>query len=454
MSESEAAPALRFKKLAEQFLEKVHHTEEDPRLCHWGGSYWRWDGTLWRAESSLDMEDAIHRWAMDAEITSDPEITRKVAVCVRAMVHLYDTRSMPFWNPPYGPVMGGWWLHTRNWTIAPERIAMGKPVAECRTPKSSRWFSNVSLGYDWDPAATCPKILKFLSDRVGHDPELLALLQEYGGYLLMPESKYHAALFLVGAPGSGKSTIGELYAMMLGEDNISRLKLEDFGSEFGLISTQGKLLNYVDEGYTVNSKTEAILKWYISGSPLQVNRKYKDHTKLVPTARLIVCANQWPEFKDGSEGIWRRIKVVPMNLVVPSELRNVNILATFKDEIQGFLNWCLEGLGRLVKNGRFTDPDKSRAEIGAVRGMLQSHVAFAVEFVAPDPKGGFISSKHLFNTYKSWCGCQGLTVTTDVGGLQDAIARMYPSILRDQRGLVEGVRVRGMKGIKFKESLS
>lgn len=443
---------LRFKEWCQSFLDDIHHSDEEPRLAFWNGDFWMWDGQAWRKESPADIQDAVHLWAMNKEISSDPDVTRKITACVRAQVHIHDSRQMPFWNPPAGPSFSGWWLHMKRYTISAEKIAEGKPATECQILKTSRWFSNVALSYDWDPSATCPTILEFLKGRVNNDPELLDLLQEFGGLLLTPESKYHAALFLIGKAGSGKSTIGELYCMMLGEDNVERLQLDDFGRQFGLVATQGKLLNMVDEGYTVTPKTESILKWYIGGKPLNADRKHKDSIKLMPTARLIVCANKWPEFKDETDGIWRRILYVPMSTVVAYKDRDPDLLKTFRSEIPGFLNWCLAGLERLQRNGHFTQPKVSMKGIEVAKGLLQSQVEWAQEMLVEDPKG-FISGRTLYNHYRSWCEQQGVDPLKDKEAIKEAVRNSYPKVEDAREADDTGARLRGLKGVRFKHSL-
>ena len=63
---------------------------------------------------------------------------------------------------------------------------------------STPLISAVSLPYDYDARATCPKWLVFLDTVLEGDVERIKLLQQWFGYLLTPDTTLHAFMVLEG----------------------------------------------------------------------------------------------------------------------------------------------------------------------------------------------------------------------------------------------------------------
>src|SRR5262249_29774186 len=57
-----------------------------------------------------------------------------------------------------------------------------------------RWFSPVCLPYGFDPAARCPKWDAFLARNLRGDKDKVRLLQQFAGYLLLPDTSLQRLL--------------------------------------------------------------------------------------------------------------------------------------------------------------------------------------------------------------------------------------------------------------------
>src|SRR5207248_5750687 len=90
----------------------------------------------------------------------------------------------------------------------------------------------------------------------------------------------------------------------------------------------------------------------------------KDPVEAAPTARLVLATNNRPRFIDRSMGLWRRMLLVPFEVVVPREERVPGMDKpgwwARSGELPGMLNWALGGLRRLRAAGRFTEPAACR----------------------------------------------------------------------------------------------
>jgi phage/plasmid-associated DNA primase len=77
----------------------------------------------------------------------------------------------------------------------------------------------------------------------------------------------------------------------------------------------------------------------------------EDFWQFVPTHKLIVAANYRPTVTGTDSAIWRRIRVVPFEVVIPFEERNPGLLEQLTTELSGILCWAVEGCKRWWVDG-------------------------------------------------------------------------------------------------------
>ena len=97
-------------------------------------------------------------------------------------------------------------------------------------------FNFVSVPFDYDPDAPEPTAwLRFLKSVWGDDPDSIALLQEYFGYVLSGRLDMQKMLLLVGPIRGGKGTIARmLTALIGGRRNVPGPTLAAMNTNFGL----------------------------------------------------------------------------------------------------------------------------------------------------------------------------------------------------------------------------
>lgn len=223
---------------------------------------------------------------------------------------------------------------------------------------SPDWFSTVCLPYNFDPQAKCPKWEAFLERNLELDPERIKLLQEWAGYLLLPDTGMQRFLVLEGEGANGKSVYCAAIEAMLGSANVAHVPLEMFGEKFELTSTLDRLANICGDAGELDKVAEGHIKAFTAGNPMSFGRKYLDSVERVPTARLIMAVNNRPRFSDRSDGIWRRMLLVPWRIQIPVDQRVPNMDKPWwweaTGELPGILIWAIKGLARLRAQGQFT----------------------------------------------------------------------------------------------------
>lgn len=260
-------------------------------------------------------------------------------------------------------------------------------------------YLTAGVAYDYDPAARaqmweyyCGTILNGAKD----------FLQEYAGYALTTDTQYEIAIWLYGPSGSGKSTFIEGMQAMLGT-RAGILGLKDLEqSRFSLTDLPDKTLLVSTEQPNLYMKTTDIVNALISGEPVLVDRKFRDPVIVTSRAKICWAMNELPRVNDGSNGLFRRVKVVEF-ADLPEGVRDPNIKATIRTaEGSGILNWALDGLVRLRARGGFeippcvteaTDLFKQTNDVPAVfmEEMLEVGANYA------------ISGSGLYKAYRNWC---------------------------------------------------
>src|SRR5262249_22303426 len=143
-------------------------------------------------------------------------------------------------------------------------------------PHSPAWFSPVCLPYAHDPAADCPGWKNALGRSLGGDAERVALVQEWFGYCLLPDTSLQKFMMAYGEGENGKSVLCAALTALLGEANVANVPLERFGERFALTQTLGKLANVASEVGELDRAAEGTLKSFTGGDRMMFDRKGKD----------------------------------------------------------------------------------------------------------------------------------------------------------------------------------
>lgn len=277
--------------------------------------------------------------------------------------------------------------------------------AKILLPHSPAWFSPISLSYSFDPDAECPRWDAFMARNLEGDNERIDVLQEWAGYLLLPNAEQQKFLFLEGEGSNGKSVYHAAIEAMLGDANVSHVPLESFAERFALYGTIGKLANIAADCGELDKAAEGILKSFTSGDRMTFDRKGLSLVDATPTARLSIAANNRPQFKDRSSGLWRRMIVVPFLVQIEEEEKIKGMDKPtwweWSGELPGILNWAIAGLHRLRLQRRFTESKIGASALEEYRNESNSARAFLKSCCRECEAQ--VDRHELYDAYKKWC---------------------------------------------------
>jgi P4 family phage/plasmid primase-like protien len=242
------------------------------------------------------------------------------------------------------------------------------------------------------------------------------LLQEWSGYILLPDYRFHKLLFNYGTGRNGKGTWERTQQAVIGKNNCSEVALEEFNGfhRFALFQLYGKLLNLCSEPTTKYTLETSLIKKMTGQDTISAERKGSDkRVDFTNTAKITVTANKFPKVEDTTVAFKeRRLFLNWEKEYLDSDGSQIawieqNWIQGEHDERKGILCWMLEGLQRLLSQGHFTQ-SKTQAETEILyQRASDSITAFKSEMMIFD-KMLVTTRTDAFDAYKDYCDFYGL----------------------------------------------
>lgn len=230
-------------------------------------------------------------------------------------------------------------------------------------------FDRIPVTYD--PSAYCADLDKMLNRVFLGDREVINLFEEMIGACLLKHNRYQKAFMLYGSGSNGKSTILNLVKTFLGSINYSSIALEKVTDRFNVAELENKLANIGDDIDNVVIKDTGTLKKLFAGNSIQVERKGERPFTIEPYATHIYSCNAIPRSFDKSDGFYRRWLFIPFNAKFSSADPDYDPLIedkiTTDTALSYLLNLGIRGAERLLKRGKFTEPESVKEALEAYK---------------------------------------------------------------------------------------
>jgi putative DNA primase/helicase len=390
------------------------------KLKFWRGAWMQWQGSYWIERDAQEIRAALYREMERASYIAGVDkqgnevvkpwapTKRKISDlmdAVAAVVHLPPFIDVPSWISRDGMSRdsGQSYAHGNNSPIVACTNGLLRVSDRHLMDLTPAFFNLVSVPFDYDKDATAPTWEEFLKRVWPDDETSIAALQEWFGYVLSGRTDQQKILLIVGPTRSGKGTIARILTNLVGKGNMAGPTLAGLATNFGLAPLLGKSLAVISDarlaGRDGHQVVERLLT--ISGEDtIDVDRKYREQwTGKMPT-RLMILSNELPNFGDSSGVIARRFVVLNMTV---SWLGKEDTALTDKlaAEMPGILNWALDGLARLERQGRFTEPASSLEAVTTMQDTASPMSAFVREKCDTGP-GCTVTVDELWEAWKGW----------------------------------------------------
>lgn len=257
----------------------------------------------------------------------------------------------------------------------------------------------------WDANAKCDRWLQFLNEIFESDAdkaEKIAFLKTWFGYCLVPDSRQHKFVWMIGGGGNGKGVLLAILTKLLGDSNVSDSHIEDLGDKHVRANLEGKLVNISSEMNAEATLPDGYLKSIVAGDRIAAERKYQDPFSFKPFVRLIGATNHLPRLRDFSEGFARRAIILSFNQKFTDENKDPELEARLTAELPGILTWAVEGLKELRASGKFAIPPLSLVALAQYKEESDPVGMFATECLTKSEAGG-LQPAEIYSGYRDWC---------------------------------------------------
>lgn len=294
----------------------------------------------------------------------------------------------------------------------PNFVALGNGIYDLETDELREYSPEIviknRIPVNFDPGAYNQTVDKTLDKICCNNPELRLLLEEAVGYILLRRNELGKLFILTGSGSNGKSTFLDMLKHFLQPENYSALALEEIGQRFKTAEMFGKLANLGDDISNQYIQETAILKKLVTGETVNVERKGKDPFEFDNYAKLIFSANDIPRMNDLSDGLKRRLVIVPFNAKFSDNDADFDPNITDKLQTDNAMRYLLKiglkGLKRVMAANKFTKPEAVKKALAQYESINNPVLAFIEEGHKIENE----LSKDAYLRYSTWCHENGL----------------------------------------------
>lgn len=300
----------------------------------------------------LSSRDIINKMILtfDNRLTSK-KFTDEVVMFLRAETSIQPPMQESYLIPVNNGIFN---LKTKELEpFSPERIITTKIKTaynpKARKPLLGGWF-------DFD---------EWFKSLANGDDEIIQLLWQVMNEAINPNRTRKKMVIMKGEGNNGKGTFQALLEEIIGRENISNLKPEQFQKEHVLSALNGKVCNIGDDISNKYLDTVSDLMSIVTGDTIQVNPKHSQPYEATYRLLCIFSGNDLPKSRNKSQGWYRRLCIVPFDADFNGTVERPEIKDNFiKDK--DLLEWVLFKILNMPDFDRFIEPQ-------AVKKMLDEY---------------------------------------------------------------------------------
>lgn len=299
----------------------------------------------------------------------------------------------------------------------------------------------------YDPAATCPTFDEFLKRIFAGRRQLIEYVQRAIGYSLTGLTIEQVLLLCYGIGANGKTvlmkTIAALlagYSATLAADTLLARK-GDAGLVLNDLATlQGARFVVAVESDMGRRMAEALVKQLTGGDPIKVKKLYADVFSIMPTFKLWIGTNHRPVIRGSDHAMWRRIHLIPFDVVIADQDQDHQLLDKLRAELPGVLAWAVRGC-LAWQQGGLRRPDEVQKATAQYRRDMDIVSTFLADrcVLSTIEK---VAVSELYKDYTAWAEQEGEPVLSKPTLHEHLIEKgLIPARLKSQR-IWRGLRLR------------
>ncbi len=259
----------------------------------------------------------------------------------------------------------------------------------------------------YDPAASGQVFREFLA-KVQPSEGMRAYLARLVGHGLVGQVVEHLLQIHCGEGANGKSTFINSISAALGDyaapADPELLTARTFDAHptgvADLFGLRVAILHEADKGRRL---AEGTVKRLTGGDRIKARRMREDFWSFEPSHSFVMLTNHKPVVSGTDEGIWRRIRLIPWEVVIPPEERDEHLGDRLALELDYVLTWLVSGCLAWREYG-LSDPAAVTKATSAYRDESDALGRFLKDQTM---NHGQVKSSDLFAAWSKWCADVG-----------------------------------------------
>jgi len=258
----------------------------------------------------------------------------------------------------------------------------------------------------FDPSATAPTFEAMVNRIFDNRIALIAFVQRFVGHALTGLTTEQVLLLLHGIGANGKTTFVELIRALLGD----YAQTADFGTFLAhdqvtvrndLARLVGARLVSAVEMSRGGRLDESVVKQVTGGDMITARFLFREHFEFRPAFKLVLVSNHKPRIGGTDYAIWRRVRLVPFDVIIPEDERDPLLLQRIiATELPGVLNWALDGCREWQGNG-LGIPEDVKVATETYRKEQDLLAPFLAEQCIEKPNATATAAQ-LYSAFKAW----------------------------------------------------
>ena len=306
----------------------------------------------------------------------------------------------------------------------------------------------------YNPAATCTLWEKTVNEIMQGDTAKIKYLQKMSGRFLTGDTSEEEFYIFFGATTrNGKSTITELLLYLLG-DYATTISPESLAIKANkdsrtaspdIAKLAGTRLVVASEPPRRMLFDSSLVKTLTGRDTVSARFLHENEFQFKPKFKLILNSNYLPVISDKTVFSSNRVKVVPFERHFTEKEQNKHLKEQLQQEIDGILNWCIEGLYMYRKEG--LEPPVAVQNATYEYSEDSDKVGkFISECLVKSDQN--LAAKDVYEKYSHWCNDCGL----GIDGRTSFYEELKTKNLLSKTGTVTGKTVKNViKGYSFAE---
>ena len=400
------------------------------------------DGKRW----AVDDVGAAKRAVLDvlrralAESLGDKELRKDVRKCESATgiagVLAIASALEPFAATVRDLDADPYLINVANGTVDLRTMEMSDHSPADRLTKVTRAaYSPGAQPGDWD---------RFLTT-VLPDADVRDYVQRQSGVALLGKVIEHVLPIWTGTGANGKSTaIGGLcwalgdYAMTAEPDLLLHREGAHPTGQMDLMGRRLAVITETDEG---RKFAEATLKRLTGGDAIKARYMRQDFVEFEPSHTAVLITNHLPNVSGDDPAVWRRLRVVPFDVVIPEAERDAGLPERLQQCAEEILAWCIAGWVEYQRHG-LAEPETVLTRTKDYRADSDVIGRFIEEMCTTASPAMKATTAQLFTAWDHWRSKEGVAEIT-MRAFGKAFDRHGYPTTRDRDGRWrEGIAVR------------